>query len=160
MKSGIKPIPNIIIGFPEESFESIRATMDSHLKLGIHCKPHFATAYPGSEWYYVYKDSIINQYDGDLEKYILDLGDATKLTGTISHRFSPMDLLGLQQIVALRDLRLLSLSESHWGRSDDAINSHVTPQASNNFIRSNIKTPTIPVLKEQIVRFPVMKDVG
>ena len=52
MDTGIIPVPNIIIGFPEETFESIRNTITALIELGIHAKPHFATAYPGSEWYY------------------------------------------------------------------------------------------------------------
>jgi radical SAM superfamily enzyme YgiQ (UPF0313 family) len=111
MASGIIPIPNIIIGFPEETYESVRNTVTALIKLGIHAKPHFATAYPGSEWYYSYKESIRRQYDGDLEAYISDLGDATKITATISHRFTGVELLGLQEIVAKRDLRLLALAE-------------------------------------------------
>lgn len=112
MASGIIPIPNIIIGFPEESYASIRNTVTALVKLGIHARPHFATAYPGSEWYYSYKESIRHQYGGDLEAYILDLGDATKITATISHRFTGVELLGLQEIVAKRDLRLLALAEA------------------------------------------------
>ena len=142
LNSGIKPIPNIIIGFPEETFGSVRETIKSLLELGIHAKPHFATAYPGSEWYYKYKDSIIAQYNGDLESYIMDLGDASKITATISHKFSPMDLLGLQSIVAQRDLRLLDLTEKHWGESDQSIVPLVAPQESHNLIASKkIVTP-------------------
>ena len=112
MRTGIIPIPNIILGFPEETFESVRNTITALIRLGIHARPHFATAYPGSEWYYAYKEQIRAQYAGDLEAYVADLGDATKITGTISHNFSPMELLGLQDIVAKRDLRLLDLSEA------------------------------------------------
>lgn len=111
MASGIIPIPNMIIGFPEESYESIRDTITALIKLGIHAKPHFATAYPGSEWYYAFKEQIRSQYAGNLEAYILDLGDATKITATISQRFTGVELLGLQEIVAKRDLRLLDLAE-------------------------------------------------
>lgn len=107
---GIAPIANIIIGFPDESFDSVRATIKALLDLGIQARPHFATAYPGSEWYYAYKQDLIDQY-GDLEAYILDLGDATKITGTISRRFTAIELIGLQEIVARRDLRLLDLAE-------------------------------------------------
>jgi len=141
MASGIKPIPNIMIGFPEETFESLRNSIKSLLKLGIHAKPHFTTAYPGSEWYYRYKDSILEQYDGDLERYILDLGDASKITATISHKFSASDLLGLQQIVTLRDLRLLELSEKHWHESDKAIKPTAQPGEVKNFIAKKIATP-------------------
>jgi hypothetical protein len=73
-ESGIIPIPNIIIGFPEETFQSIRNTITALIELGIHAKPHFATAYPGSEWYSGYKDYIRDQYAGNLEAYIQDLG--------------------------------------------------------------------------------------
>jgi anaerobic magnesium-protoporphyrin IX monomethyl ester cyclase len=115
MSSGIIPIPNIIIGFPEETFQSIRHTITALIELGIHAKPHFATAYPGSEWYSGYKHYILDQYAGNLEAYIQDLGDATKITGTISHQFTGMELLlGLQAIVAARDLRLLEMAEKAW----------------------------------------------
>ncbi|GAA5132123.1 B12-binding domain-containing radical SAM protein [Thalassotalea piscium] len=132
LASGIKPIPNIIIGFPEESFESVRNTIDALIELGITAKPHFATAYPGSEWYYAYKDSILEQYNGDLEAYIMDLGDASKITATISQEFSPMQLLGLQQIVYLKDLRLLDLSEKHWAPVQQHLAPVVEPKASFN----------------------------
>lgn len=109
--AGIAPIPNIIIGFPEESFDSVRNTIHGLLELGIHARPHFATAYPGSEWYYTYKDAISEQYGGNLEAYVADLGDATKITATISERFTGIELVGLQEIVAQRSLRLLAQAE-------------------------------------------------
>ena len=140
-KTGIRPIPNFIIGFPEESFESIRNDIEGLVKLGIHAKPHFATAYPGSEWYYAYKDSIMAQYGGDLEKFVLDLGDASKITAVISHKFSPMQLLGLQTIVHQRDLRLLDLAEKHWATADEKTKPLAVPQASTNFVREKLKAP-------------------
>ena len=48
--------------------------------LGVMVKPHFATAYPGSEWFTVFRKKIAEQYKGqgaklglkdDLEAYIL-----------------------------------------------------------------------------------------
>ncbi len=141
LESGITPIPNIIIGFPDESFESIGSTIKSLIKMGIHAKPHFATAYPGSEWYYKYKDSIQAQYNGDLEQYILDLGDASKITATISHNFSAMELLGLQEIVAKRDLRLLTLSEDAWRGRNGESNALVQPNPIDNFLPSKKATP-------------------
>ena len=139
--SGIIPVPNIIIGFPDESFETIRNTINALLKLGIYAKPHFATPYPGSEWYYTYKDSIIEQYNGDLESFIEDLGDASKITAVISHRFSAMDLLGLQQIVASRDLRLLDQVEKHWGDANKHMVPVAVPRKSFNIIKGKVATP-------------------
>lgn len=141
MDSGIVPIPNIIIGFPEENFESIRNTINGLIALGIHCKPHFATPYPGSEWYYTYKISILEQYNGDLEAYIRDLGDASKVTAVISHKFSAMELLGLQQIVLNRDLRLLEQAEKHWGRADEAMVPVAEPKESFNIMKRKIEAP-------------------
>ncbi len=141
LDSGIAPLPNIIIGFPEETFESIRNTINALLELGIHCKPHFATPYPGSEWYYTYKDSILKQYNGDLEAFIADLGDASKITAVISHKFSAMELLGLQHIVMTRDLRLLNQAEGHWGKADEKTVAVAVPQQSFNIVPKKIQAP-------------------
>lgn len=147
---GIKPIPNFIIGFPEESFDSIRNTMNGLIQLGIHCKPHFATPYPGAEWYYTYKQSILEQYKGDLEAFIADLGDASKITAVICHKFSALQLLGLQQIVALRDLRLLEQAEKHWANADSAMKPVATPRPSFNFERKKIQAPIEEAVREAI----------
>jgi radical SAM superfamily enzyme YgiQ (UPF0313 family) len=143
LKSGIIPIPNIIIGFPEEDFDSIRNTIRALIDLGIHAKPHFATPYPGSEWYYTYKDSIKAQYGGRLEDFILDLGDATKITAVISHNYTGAELLGLQQIVASRNLRVLDLAEKHWGRTGPT--GSAVPRESQNFRPRKIDGPLAPL---------------
>jgi anaerobic magnesium-protoporphyrin IX monomethyl ester cyclase len=147
MKSGIIPLPNIIIGFPEEDFESIRNTVTALIKLGIHARPHFATAYPGSEWYYTYKESIRAQYDGNLENYVKDLGDATKITAIISHNFTGLELLGLQEIVAQRNLRILDQAEKHWGRTERP--QIAEPKSSFNFKRKKIDGPMEPATSEK-----------
>lgn len=141
LDAGIVPIPNIIIGFPDESFDSVRNTINALNELGIHAKPHFATPYPGSEWYYTYKESIREQYRGDLEAFVEDLGDASKITAVISHRFSGMELLGLQQIVHLRDLRLLEQAQQHWATADSATRPVAVPRESFNIVRRKVKAP-------------------
>lgn len=118
MKAGIRPIPNQIIGFPEESFGSIRASVDAWERLGIRSLPFFATPYPGSEWYYEYKDRILDQYNGDLESFLLDLGDATKITAVISRRFSAVELLGLRELMVNRDLKRIGQYEAVRGSRD------------------------------------------
>jgi anaerobic magnesium-protoporphyrin IX monomethyl ester cyclase len=142
LSSGIKPIPNIIIGFPEETFASIENTITALRQLGIFAKPHFATAYPGSEWYNTYKRSIIEQYGGDLESYILDLGDAQKITGIISHNFSAVELLGLQAIVHQRDLRLLRNAAEYWARSRSPDRPmYARPKVESNFKAVKLRGP-------------------
>ena len=141
MESGIIPVPNIIIGFPDETFESIRNTITALIGLGIHAKPHFATAYPGSEWYYKYKNSIIKQYNGSLENYILDLGDASSISGTISENFSAIELIGLQELVLKRDLRSLDLAEKHYNKSRIKNYKIHEAEESFNFIPKKLNGP-------------------
>jgi len=114
MESGIRPIPNQIIGFPDEFFDSLRESVRAWDRLGIVVKPFFATPYPGSEWYYTYKDRILEQYHGDLEAFLLDLGDATKITAVISENFNAVELLGLRELMLNHDLKHLDEYERVW----------------------------------------------
>lgn len=117
LEAGIRPIPNQIIGFPNEDFKSIYENMDAWKRLGIVVKPFFATPYPGSEWFAVYRDWILEQYDGDLERYILDLGDATRITAVISHNFNAVELLGLRELMVNFDYKRIRQYEQYWRRA-------------------------------------------
>jgi len=108
LRAGIRPIPNQILGFPDESFESILINVEAWKRLGIQSYPFFATPYPGSEWYFTYKDRILEEYDGDLEAFLLDLGDATKITAVISKNFNAVELLGLRELMVARDVKRIS----------------------------------------------------
>jgi len=114
MEAGIRPIPNQIIGFPTEDFDSLRDNMKAWGRLGIIVKPFFATPYPGSEWYHVYKDRILDQYDGDIEKFLLDLGDATKVTGVICENFDAVELYGLRELMINFDYKRIDEFEKKW----------------------------------------------
>jgi len=114
LESGIRPVPNQIIGFPSEDFESIYQNMAAWKRLGIVVKPFFATAYPGSEWFATYRDRILAQYGGSLEAYLLDLGDATRVTGVIAHNFNAVELLGLREMMVNGDERHIREYEAIW----------------------------------------------
>jgi len=114
LEAGIRPIPNQIIGFPNEDFKSIYDNMEAWKKLGIVVKPFFATPYPGSEWFTVYRQQIEAQYNGDLESYILDLGDATRITAVISHNFNAVELLGLRELMVNFDYKRIKEYETYW----------------------------------------------
>ena len=116
LKAGIRPIPNQIIGFPNDDFDAIRMNMDAWKKLGIVVKPHFATPYPGSEWFTVYREAITAQYGGDLEAFILDLGDASKISGIISHNFNAVELVGLREMMLSLDDKRIDEYERLWRR--------------------------------------------
>jgi radical SAM superfamily enzyme YgiQ (UPF0313 family) len=114
LEAGIRPVPNQIIGFPSEDFTSIYDNMRAWEQLGIVVKPFYATPYPGSEWFSTYRARILAQYGGDLERYLLDLGDATKITGVISHNFNPVELLGLRELMVNLDYVRIREYEDLW----------------------------------------------
>ena len=85
--------------------------------------------------------SILEQYGGELETFIADLGDASKITATISHNFSPAQLLGLQQIVMQRDIRLLDQTEKHWNEADAYVKPLAVPKSSFNMVSKKVQAP-------------------
>jgi radical SAM superfamily enzyme YgiQ (UPF0313 family) len=107
LEAGIRPIPNQIIGFPVEDFDSLKDNMHAWDRLGIVVRPFFATPYPGSEWYTTNKERILEQYGGDLEAFLLDLGDATKVTAVIATNFNAVELYGLRELMVNRDYKRL-----------------------------------------------------
>ena len=75
------------------------------------------------------------------EKYIMDLGDASSITASISERFSPYELIGLQEIVYRRDLRLLDIAEKHWNKRFATDHKVLHSNEMENFFPSKIATP-------------------
>ena len=69
---------------------------------------------------------------GEKDRSFMDLGDASKITAVISHEFSALQLLGLQQIVYLKDLRLLAQSEQHWGNAQSLTHPVAAPKVTFN----------------------------
>ena len=128
LEAGIRPIPNQIIGFPDEAFDSLRDSVRAWTRLGVVVYPFFATPYPGSEWYVRYKRRILEQYEGDLEAFLLDLGDATKISAVISENFNAVELLGLRELMVKGDLRRVDAYEKIWRKL------HGEPQIPN-FVR-------------------------
>jgi anaerobic magnesium-protoporphyrin IX monomethyl ester cyclase len=114
LEAGIRPIPNQIIGFPDEWFDSLYDAIRAWDDLGIVVKPFFATPYPGSEWYYRYKDRILAQYDNDMDAFLTDLGDATKITANICEHFNAVELLGLRELMVARDIKRIQEYERLW----------------------------------------------
>ena len=123
LEAGIRPIPNQIIGFPTEDFESLKMQMKAWDDLGVMVKPHFATPYPGSEWFTVYRKQVEEQYKGhgkrlglhdDLEAFILDLGDASRLSAVISKNFNAIELIGLREMMVHRQYDKINAYEKEW----------------------------------------------
>ena len=117
MSVGIRAIPNQIMGFPGDDFDSILENLEVWQRLGIKAYPFLATPYPGSEWYFTYRDRILEQYDGSLDAFLLDLGDATTLTAVISRNFSGVELLGLRELLAQGDRRKIERYRAVWNKN-------------------------------------------
>ncbi len=124
LEAGIRPIPNMIIGFPNEDFQSIRENMAAWDDLGIVVKPHFATPYPGSEWFTVNRKSIEEQYGGDLERFILEVGDASTISAVISENFNAVELVGLRDMMVRRDYKRIDEYERIWRRNHSIPDDH------------------------------------
>lgn len=135
LDAGIRPVPNQIIGFPADDFESIKANMAAWDDLGMIVKPHFATPYPGSEWFTVYRDKIIAQYGGDLEAFISALGDASSISAVISHNFNAVELIGLREMMLNKDVKRIDEYERIWRKNhnipEGAPSTLYDPRASN-----------------------------
>ena len=116
LEAGIRPIPNQMMGFPDEFFDSLIDCVEAWERLNIQCIPFFATPYPGTEWYYKYKEKILAQYDGDLDAFLMDLGDATEPTAVISENFNVVELLGLRELMVKHNIRRIKEYEKEWRR--------------------------------------------
>lgn len=114
MDAGIRPIPNQMIGFPDEFFDSILDCLDAWEEMGIMCTPFFAVPYPGSEWFNNYRDQILEQYAGNLEDFMLDIGDATRVTGNICQSFDAVGLYGVRELMVNRDVRRIKECAKGW----------------------------------------------
>jgi len=114
MESGIRPIPNQMMGFPTEDFDSLRDSMKAWEELGIITRPHVATPYPGSEWFLIYRDKIMAQYDNDMDRFLSELGDATDITAVISENFNAVELYGLRELMVRGDYDRIQAFEDEW----------------------------------------------
>jgi len=135
LDAGIRPIPNQILGFPNEDFQSLRENMAAWKRLGIVVKPHFATPYPGSEWFTINRKAICDQYGGSLEAFLLDLGDASKITATICKNFTTAELIGLREFMMQFNYRLIDEYEKIWRRMH-----HIPDSEPSTLVR---KTPKV-----------------
>jgi len=117
LEANIRPIPNLIIGFPIEDFDSIRENVLAWEELGIIVKPHFATPYPGSEWFATYRKEIEEQYGGDLESFLLDVGDASAISAVISHNFNAVELVVLRDMMLSKNIKRIDEYEQIWRKN-------------------------------------------
>jgi len=104
IKAGVNPIATFMTGFPNETVEDILATVEFWKRNQIEIRPFFITPYPGTELFIQNRQRILKQFDGNLEKFVLALGDAVDLVANISP-WDDATLLGLRELMASKDVK-------------------------------------------------------
>lgn len=127
MKYEVYPITTWMIT-QDDSVDSILATVRFWKRNQITCKPFIETSYPGTKLFEDNKEKIIDYFLEDdekerivklekegenekieeiksraLERYVLQLGDATDLVVNLHPRWNTLEMLGLQQLMFLKD---------------------------------------------------------
>ena len=74
-------------------------------------------------WFTEYRSEILNQYEGqgkkqglsdDLEAYVIDLGDASRVSAVISKNFNAVELIGLREMMLHRQYDKIAQYEKEW----------------------------------------------
>lgn len=131
----MEPIMTFMLGNPNEDINDILETTDFFIKTNLLCDPFICTPYPGTRLFLDYEDSILSQVDERLEqvkklpegaidqnlikkwklealdKFLISLDDADKLSVHVSQVFDHADLLGIKNLMFNHDIpRLLKLA--------------------------------------------------
>jgi radical SAM superfamily enzyme YgiQ (UPF0313 family) len=107
VQSGIRAVMTFMMGYPDETPQTIYETMDFWRRNKMIVKPFLITPYPGTELYVRFRKRILEQWDGHLENFLLSLDDATDMSVNISRHFNDVELLGLQQLMYTQDFTRL-----------------------------------------------------
>jgi radical SAM superfamily enzyme YgiQ (UPF0313 family) len=90
-KAGIYPNTTFIFGYPGETLETIRETVNFKREMELECGSFFATPYPGTPLYQQIRRRI-----ADEEVFIESLGDATKFSVNLTD-FSDAELFRMKE---------------------------------------------------------------
>ncbi|MEW6044795.1 MAG: radical SAM protein [Thermoproteota archaeon] len=122
------PITTFMIGNPHENIDDLMETVDFWIQNGAEVDPFICTPYVGSPIFYDYKDYLLQQYDTRLklvaegkakvdekvlqkwklealDKFMIECGDATKYTATVSQYFTIAELFALKEFMYKHDTR-------------------------------------------------------
>ncbi|MFC1821068.1 B12-binding domain-containing radical SAM protein [Thermodesulfobacteriota bacterium] len=92
-KAGIYPNTTFIFGYPGETSETIRETINFKRELDIECGSFFTTPYPGTDLYHQVQAKI-----KDEEPFICSLGNATEFTINLTD-FDDENLFRLKKVM-------------------------------------------------------------
>jgi len=140
----MEPIMTFMVGNPNENMDDVLETVEFFIKNNLTAGPFICTPYPGTRLYLDYEDSVLGQFDEKLnvvkdlppdtidektikdwkmkalEKFLISLDDADVLSAHVSQVFNHADLLGIQSLMANKDMtRLLKLAHlRNWPHDD------------------------------------------
>lgn len=103
IRAEMNPLMTFMI-CPEDDITSILRTVNFWIQNQVKIEPFFCTPYPATELYEKNKDIILKQYNGDMNKFLCALDDATKLVANLNPHFTNVDLLGLRQLMIDHDI--------------------------------------------------------
>ena len=125
--AGLTPIATFMIGNPHENIDDLLETVSFWIKYGIEIDPFICTPYVGSPLYYNNENFVLQQYDERLklidrgneenndlikkwrlealDKFMIECGDATNYTATVSQYFTIPELFALKQFMHKKDVR-------------------------------------------------------
>jgi len=104
LRVGIYPITNFMIGFPEETVQSMYDNVKFWIKHKIEVGPFFATPYPGTELFERCKDKILAQ-SGSLENFVMKCEEDPSISFVVNlTKYSDDELLEFRQIMMKHDL--------------------------------------------------------
>lgn len=103
---GITPVMTFMEGYPGETLQHVLNTVEFWVRNNVYTRPFFITPYPGTEMFDEYREEILRQWDGDLEEFLMELGDATKLVVNLTG-WSDAELLGIRELMVSHDLKRL-----------------------------------------------------
>ena len=86
----------------------------------------------------------MEQYGGNLEAFILDVGDATKITAVLCHNFNAVELLGLRELMLQHDVKRIKEYETYW-RSI-----HGEPKFAKEVLAAKANIETAPPLVQLV----------
>ncbi|MCX6666560.1 MAG: radical SAM protein [Euryarchaeota archaeon] len=104
IKTGVYPITNFTMGYPNETVQSIYDITKFIKEKNIECGPFFVTPYPMTGLFERCKEKILNEF-GSLEEFVKKCEDDVSLDFVVNlTKFNDAELLGLRQMVMNHDL--------------------------------------------------------
>lgn len=104
LRAGIYPIANFMIGFPEETVQSMYDNVKFWIKRRIDVGPFFATPYPETELFEKNRDKILAKF-GSLENFVIKCEEDPSIEFVVNlTRYSDDELLKLREMMVNHDL--------------------------------------------------------